>query len=177
VTDLLDTEPRGLPAIAGAAISPRVFQLQKAFNELLNLYGHAADQPRPGETDERYMRRALQSTKRYSEVWSGVDFDRVPSATLPSAFRHIVSDGVELFKRPVGPLREVVTSDAAGRRITRFYGDPECTWAPFKGETRRFVTAWDTAASRGKNAPGARVAVSVVMSDGTTQPARDRGSG
>ena len=42
-----------------------------------------------------------------------------------------------------GTVREVIEIDRAGRRISRFYGDPEAVWAPFKQVPRR-VTGWNT---------------------------------
>jgi hypothetical protein len=42
-----------------------------------------------------------------------------------------------------GTLRMVITVDETGRRIRKFFGDPEACWGPFKQPTRR-VTGFRT---------------------------------
>ena len=42
-----------------------------------------------------------------------------------------------------GILREVITTDDTGRRIRRFFGDPEACWGPFK-QIPRHITGWNT---------------------------------
>jgi len=40
-----------------------------------------------------------------------------------------------------GETREVITSDVTGRKISRFYGDPEAIWGRFKLPAKRIVGA------------------------------------
>jgi hypothetical protein len=171
--NLLATEPQGLLAITGADVSQRAFALQRGFNELFQLYGHSCDAPRSGETDEQYMRRGLNSAKRFSPTWAQVDFNSsgVTREALPVAYDQVVTGGIATFKRSgagTGPLREVVERDPSGRPIHRFYGDPEACWGPIKAKPQ-YVTGWSTDLARGRHAPGAVRPIGTLMSDGTVR--------
>ena len=64
------------------------------------------------------------------------------TATLEIAATAIYADTMEAARNPrgegsVGVLHEVFEKDRAGRTISKFYGDAEVTWAPFKSAARR----------------------------------------
>jgi hypothetical protein len=165
--------PKKVPAMSGAEISARANSLQDEANELFSLYGRAADAPRASETDEGYMRRLLDSAKRYSEVCSGIEFSnpaKMRADALPKFWDMVVSKGVETFKRNEGGLRQAVRTDRAGREIIEWYGDEKEAWLPFQNPPMkgRIVFSKGT----GKNAPGAVVPVKVLMSNGSVQTAR-----
>jgi hypothetical protein len=168
-----NSAPKRVPALHGAEFSARADAMQREANELFGLYGRSADAPRSGETDEGYMRRILSSAARYSKVFSSTDFTdlrKVRADSLPSAWKIIVNDGVEAFKRPEGPLRQAVRTDRTGRETISFYGDEHAVWSQFANEDK-FVRI-NTAMCTGKNAPGAVKPVSVTLSNGSVQAAR-----
>jgi hypothetical protein len=167
-----DSEPLGLPTVHGAEISGRAHELHARAGELFGLYGHAADAPRANESDIGYTRRILKSASRYSATWAGVDFDKLPTSALPVAVTQVIDGGVQTFRRTgagTGQLREEVTHDHSGRKLIKFYGDPENCWAPFKDNVMRLVTGWNTSLGKGANAPGAVRPVGTLMSDGSVR--------
>jgi hypothetical protein len=166
-----DSEPLAVPTLHGAEISGRAHELHARAGELFNLYGQAADAPRANESDIGYTRRILKSASRYSAQWSGVDFDKLPTSALPVAVKQVIDGGLETFKRSgpgCGPLRETVEVDRTGRKVSRFFGDPQHCWAAFK-QIPRYVTGWNTALGKGANAPGAVRPVGTLMSDGSVR--------
>ena len=151
----------------------RAADLQRSADELFSLYGRSADAPRADESDEGYMRRTLESAKRYSSTFCGFDFvgpRAQPRECLPSAWESIVADGVKAFKEPVGAMRSAITTDDSGRRIRKFYGDPENCWSPFKALAR--IAVFNPDLGRGANAPGAIKSVGTLLSDGTVRALR-----
>jgi hypothetical protein len=82
-------------------------------------------------TADRLSRRlnVLEEQKRNSPP-----FDRTPR--LPPKSPEQVFQGREAA---AGRLTEVFETDVTGRRISRFYGDPERVWGAFKLPARHVV--------------------------------------
>lgn len=112
-------------------------------------FGDSEGAPRwmNGESLPDYQRRLLGKYKAHSASWKDKDLARVDASVLDVAETQIYADAVTAASAPstvvAGTLRELVTEDRTGRRITRFQGDPEVTWAPFK-QPRRGVTGMRT---------------------------------
>ena len=141
-------------------------------SELFRLYNAPCPEPQFGEGVDRYRKRVLSVAALFlpdSSPWRSVNPHAQPDRALDAMERQIIDDSITAFKAPVGPLRSVVETDEAGRRIRKFYGSPEDCWGPFKGQQRR-VAGW-TSSGRGRDSPAARAAipVSVRMSDGTVR--------
>jgi|HubBroStandDraft_6_1064221.scaffolds.fasta_scaffold622697_2 hypothetical protein len=87
------------------------------------------------ETVDRFARRlnSLESSQRESPP-----FDRTPRPR-PASPEQAYQDRCHAE----GVLKEVVSTDDTGRRIRRFYGDPEKCWQDFKSPVRR-VIGWNS---------------------------------
>ena len=60
-------------------------------------------------------------------------------ARLEQQLRKAKSDAAFAAKATPGQLVEELVIDPTGRRISRFHGDPEACWGPFKQPGRRVV--------------------------------------
>jgi hypothetical protein len=132
-----------------------VFEIRDRLAAVFKFNGTVPPEPKCGEGPEPYRARALsyaQNLLPRGHAWSSMPLRHVP---LDVAERFLVADRVAEFKRPVGKLR-VVTEQCprTGRVTTKFYGDPEHTWGPFKGVAQR-ITGF-TSAGRGADSPHAK---------------------
>jgi hypothetical protein len=90
-----------------------------------------------------------------NHVWAGVNIARQPARALDAISRAVIDHSVARFKQPVGPLREVTeTCPRTGRVTTRFFGDPEECWAPFKQP--RLLARFTNSVGRGADSPAGR---------------------
>ena len=99
-----------------------------------------------GESIDDYRRRLLAPLVHHSEEWRGVDVAKLPETALLIAEKKIYADTVAAGTNTgagAGPLREIVSVDRTGRKIHRFYGDPENCWAQYKSPVR-CVTGFNT---------------------------------
>lgn len=107
-------------------------------------HGAAAPRPLIGEGLLGYRRRLAKGMQSHSAAWKAIDLTELPSAALGVAVASIYADAIQAARNPVdlpeGTLREVVTTDATGRRITSFLGKPDAWMAQF-GQTRRRVAS------------------------------------
>lgn len=105
-------------------------------------FGDSEGAPRwvNGESLSDYQRRLLGKYKPHSVHWKDKDLMKVDASVLDIAESQIYADAMTAASAPTtvvaGTLREHTTTDITGRRITRFIGDPEVTWSPFKQAIR-----------------------------------------
>ena len=97
-----------------------------------------------GESLTGYKQRLLSKLKTHSSGWRDVNLYNIRErAALDTAADMIFADSIAYAKSPSsvpeGRLRQVIETDATGRKISRFYGDPEATWGMFKSQSRRLV--------------------------------------
>jgi hypothetical protein len=95
-----------------------------------------------GEPIVEYRRRLLAPLVQHSPQWQKVTVNTLSGPALDVAEETVFADAVTAATRTgagTGPLREIVHTDESGRRIKRFYGDPEFTWAPFKLPARAVI--------------------------------------
>jgi hypothetical protein len=120
-------------------------QAQARADRVAQDFGDSAPPPLVGETPLQYRRRLISGFAQHSKAWRGTDLDAFSDKALD-----VVEDQVYAAARreaaaprniPAGQLVERVTTDETGRRIKRFFGDPEVTWGPFKTPSR-IVTGW-----------------------------------
>jgi hypothetical protein len=135
-----------------------IFAIKNRVAEVFKLHGTVPPEPRFNEGPVPYRARALSAAQTLlprNHVWSGVNIARQPERALDSIERALVHDRVAAFKAPTGPLREMTeTCPRTGRATTKFFGDPEECWKPFKGVRQR-VVGW-TSQGRGSDSPHAR---------------------
>lgn len=120
------------------------FQAQA--DKIFQAYDVSDSAPRAldGEGFPDYQQRILSKLKTHSSGWKDVNlYDIRDKSILGLAAKQIFHDAYENALRPATPqpgvLRPVVDTDITGRKITRFYGDPEATWGMFKSQSRRLT--------------------------------------
>lgn len=104
-------------------------------------FGERAPQPMAGEQPMPYRRRIMTRLQKYSTDYKEVDLHAIADSQLLSiAEKKIYADAQASAASSLEPgagLREVVRTDATGRRISTFIGDPSAAWAPFQAVSRK----------------------------------------
>ncbi|ECJ2511921.1 NUDIX hydrolase, partial [Salmonella enterica subsp. diarizonae] len=104
-------------------------------------FGERAPQPMAGERAIPYRRRIMTRLQKYSSDYKEVDLHAIADSQLLSiAEKKIYADAQASAASSLEPgagLREVIRTDATGRRISTFIGDPSATWAPFQAISRK----------------------------------------
>ncbi len=110
-------------------------------------FGDATPPPLAGEGLPQYRRRLLEPLQKHSAAWKGVSLHRADESLLRVAETQILADAQREATAPTnlrpGQLVERIEIDETGRKIRKFYGDPEACWGPFK-QPVRIVTKWKT---------------------------------
>jgi hypothetical protein len=130
------------------------FSLKSRYAEVFKLSGTVPPEPLCNEGAEPYRARALSYAQLLlpkEHPWTNIPLRHAP---LDVAEHALIDERSAELKRPVGPLRAVTDTDRTGRAITKFYGDPEHTWAPFKGPHQRLVGI-NSELGTGENSPHA----------------------
>ncbi|MGQ6297122.1 NUDIX hydrolase [Serratia sp. IR-2025] len=104
-------------------------------------FGERAPQPMAGERVMPYRRRIMTRLQKYSADYKEVDLHTIADSQLLSiAEKKIYADAQASAASSLEPgsgLREVVRTDATGRRISNFIGEPSACWAPFQAVSRK----------------------------------------
>ncbi len=88
-------------------------------------FGGQVSAPILGETPLAYRKRVLLGFQRHSPRFKNTQLGPLDSPSLSLVEDHVYADAVAAAKKPPpGVMREVSERDAAGRLISRFYGDP-----------------------------------------------------
>ena len=127
----------------------RFVEAQAKAERVAQAFGDSAGAPRHlnGESLSQYRRRLLGAFKKHSRSWKDVDLTPFADKALDTVESQVYSDALAAAMSPqnveAGTLRIVTATDDTGRRIRKFYGDPEACWGPFK-QPSRLVTGWQT---------------------------------
>jgi hypothetical protein len=127
----------------------KLVAVQSKWEGVARAFGDSVPEPAflRGETTMQYRQRMAKRFKQHSPTWKDVDVSIIYGGGFDVAESQIFADAQREAKHPtnipVGTLIERIEPDAAGRSISKFYGDPGVTWAPFKLPTRR-ITGWNT---------------------------------
>jgi len=101
-----------------------------------SLFGLRAAPPMVGESAFSYQVRMLKPMQKHSKTWDGKDLSRLPEDVLQIAVEGIYADAATAARNPdgvaVGTLREITKTDATGRRITEFVGEPIAWMGQFR---------------------------------------------
>lgn len=88
--------------------------------------GKRADPPMGGETIGNYRVRLARGLQKHSKQWSGIDLALLAPDAMDIAATQIRADAIIAARSPEdlpdGQLREIVTVDPTGRRISSFVG-------------------------------------------------------
>ncbi|HGH0633645.1 TPA: NUDIX domain-containing protein [Yersinia enterocolitica] len=104
-------------------------------DSVFSVLGKRAPMPLSGEKPLSYRRRLMIQLQEHSSDYKAVDLSSIAdSALLNIAEKQIYADAQSSASLSVGPgmLREIKRSDATGRQISTFEGDPAATWGPFQ---------------------------------------------
>ncbi|ENR0028967.1 NUDIX domain-containing protein [Yersinia enterocolitica] len=104
-------------------------------DSVFSVLGKRAPMPLSGEKPLSYRRRLMIQLQEHSGDYKAVDLSSIAdSALLNIAEKQIYADAQSSASLSVGPgmLREIKRSDATGRQISTFEGDPAATWGPFQ---------------------------------------------
>jgi colicin import membrane protein len=121
-------------------------EAQARVDEIYSAFGDHAPAPRvlEGEGPLSYRQRAANDLKKHSPDWKDVDVRTLPLPAFEIAERKIHADALREARAPTnipaGQQVERIERDITGRHITRFFGDPELTWSPFKSPVRRLLS-------------------------------------
>lgn len=148
----------------GIDVTQSAIDAQRALASVYRIAGRIPEAPTGAESTEDYVRRGLDTTRRLldtepfkqlaahneklrdvSVVWANTNFQspRTPWGNCKAAFKQITDAATDAFYSPVGPIRSPTENDRSGRPVTKFFGNPESVWAPFKQKVRR-VAAWSS---------------------------------
>jgi hypothetical protein len=122
---------------------------QARADSVAQLFGDFAPPWFAGESDLAYRRRLVGQYQKYSPTWRDAEIGTLSGRALETVESQIFADAAREARQPTsltlrpGELVERVSTDATGRRITKFHGDPEACWAPFKVPSRA-VVGWAT---------------------------------
>jgi hypothetical protein len=98
-------------------------------------WGESAPHFMQGETLREYRLRLLRPWQKYSSEMRELPLSALDPKTLGVVERRIYADAIAASKSndlAAGVLREVLEHDGSGRRITRFYGDFNAAFAPWR---------------------------------------------
>jgi hypothetical protein len=117
---------------------------QARADSVAQAFGDRAEPPLHGEALANYRRRLLAPFKQHNATWKDKDLARLDASILDIAEAQIHADALREANAPtnlpLGQLVERHTRDQAGRSVTRFFGDPAATWAPFKQPPRGLIS-------------------------------------
>lgn len=122
---------------------------QMKAERIAQAFGDSQGAPRwlQGECLTQYRQRLLGKYKQHSANWKAVELAKLNADALDIVETQVYADAYQAATRPTsveaGTLRSVTETDYTGRRITRFYGDPNAAWEPFK-RAPRLVSGWQT---------------------------------
>jgi hypothetical protein len=126
------------------------YERQAAADTACRAWGAEARPPLHGEQLLDYRRRLLRPLMKYSTQFKDVDLDELREPLLTPIERSVFADAIKAStdnaSAPEDYLREVTTTDATGRRITTFYGQPRTWINQFAGQRRRLVGIRTTSA-------------------------------
>lgn len=137
-----------IPTELSDAERNEVADAQVKADSVFSSFGKRAPMPLSGEKPISYRRRLMVQLQEHSPDFKAVDLSSIADAAmLGFVEKQIYADAQSAASLSVGPgsLREIKRSDATGRQISTFEGDPAATWAPFQSGKRQ-VTCFNNQA-------------------------------
>ena len=115
---------------------------QARADSVANSFGERAPAPLIGESPFAYRQRMAARFKKHSKTYADMNIASINDPKLFGVIEaQIYSDAQAAAMSPCDvpqhTLREVIKTDATGRRITSFVGDPAACWDSFKSPSRR----------------------------------------
>lgn len=118
--------------------------VQAKADSVFSAFGERAPRPLDGETVNGYRRRMAGKLKVHSPSWSKVDVAVInDGAAFDEIEKHIYNDAMVTARSPAdvpdGNLREIISTDSTGRRISSFVGQPNAWMGEMSGHRRRLA--------------------------------------
>lgn len=140
---LADMEAR-LPKELSDSERAELADAQGRADAVANAFGNRASAPLPGESPSAYRKRLAAGFQKHSKAYAEVNLAGIADAALfKIAEDAIYADAQAAALKPVDlpadMLREVVSTDQAGRKISTFVGAPSAWTNQFKAPKRKLV--------------------------------------
>ena len=139
----LDAFEKQLPKQVSDADYAAMADAQAKADKVHSAFGDSAPRPLQGEDLLSYRRRLATGLKKHSDDWKDEDLSKVPEGVLAIAERKVYKDAMNVALHPVdlpaGMLREIITQDTTGRRISTFAGEPRAWMQQFCATRRRLA--------------------------------------
>jgi hypothetical protein len=127
----------------GGKFQPMFYTYQDQADQACRAWGAEARPPLHGEQLLDYRRRLLRPLMKYSTQFKDVNVDELAEPLITPIEKSVFADAIKASADnssvPADYLREVVTTDATGRRISTFYGSPKTWMNQFAGQRRRLI--------------------------------------
>ena len=99
-------------------------------------HGLTAPPPIDGEAPTPYARRLAAGLQRHSATWAAANLHTVAADALgviaPAIYADAVAAANDPRNVPAGTLREIITTDPSGRKVSTFVGSPSVWMDDFK---------------------------------------------
>jgi chemotaxis protein histidine kinase CheA len=118
-------------------------ETQARADKVYQIFSQRATRYMDGETALAYRVRLLNPLKIHSPQWKDVELKDLPEKALAIAETQVYYDADQFGRHPKsaveGTLREYVTTDETGRKITNFAGESKSWLNQFTGNRQRLV--------------------------------------
>jgi hypothetical protein len=122
---------------------PLFWERQSAADQACRAWGAAAVPPLHGEQLLDYRRRLLRPLMKHSKEFAAVDLDELREPLLGPIEKSVFADAIrastDASSVPEDYLREIITVDKTGRRISSFVGQPRAWMNAFACPRRRLI--------------------------------------
>lgn len=142
MANLLKNQPRQLDDSEYRAMA----DAQANCDRVAQAFGDSQGAPRPlqGESLLGYRKRLVSKYAKHSAAFKAVDISAInDAAMLDVVEKQVYADAMAAANSPgevgAGNLREIVTHDTTGRRVSTFVGDPSVWTNQFKGPRQRLL--------------------------------------
>jgi 8-oxo-dGTP pyrophosphatase MutT (NUDIX family) len=139
----IDEVAAALPKAMSDADRMALTDAQAFADNYYSMLGQRAPRPQDGETVLAYRKRLAKGLREHSPTWKGVDFTVFADDAFSVAEKQIYADAQAASMNPIdlgeGELREIVTTDTTGRRISSFRGEPRTWMKDFSARPRRLA--------------------------------------
>lgn len=145
--DAFDKKMDAMPKEPTQEEQSKFMDAQAKADSVAQAFGDSAPRPIAGESLVGYRKRLLKAYQPHSPAWSKVNLATMTADVLDVAEPMIYNDAQKAAKNPTDvaedTLREVISTDRTGRRISEFRGKPRAWMGGFRATTRR-VSAFGT---------------------------------
>jgi hypothetical protein len=122
---------------------PMFYEHQSMADTAWRAWSGAAPAPLFGEQLLNFRRRLLRPLMKHSKEFAAVDVDELNEPLITPIEKSVFADAIRASADnssvPDDYLREVITTDATGRRISTFYGQPRSWMNALAGQRRRLI--------------------------------------